>query len=84
MAKHSTPGLLGRLINRPLLASPDLARFYFSYLAERRGLDVMISEDGVALSAREIAAVGKYRYGKDAAVPMVPDTGIAVIEITAR
>ena len=78
MAKHSAASLLHRMTNRPLLASPDLARFYFGYLAQRDGLDNLMV-DGTDL--RDLAAVGAYRANDKGTLLVVPNTGIAVIEI---
>lgn len=81
--KHSAPGLLSRVVNRPLIASVDLARFYFAYLAERKGLEIAVVDGAEGVSTKDIAAVGKYSYREGSGIaPMVPGTGIAVIEVT--
>lgn len=81
MSKNFAGGLLARVVNRPLLATPEIAKFYLGYLARRDGLDGVLIHAGAETPLRDLTAAGKYDYSEHKRFATVPGTGMAVLEI---
>lgn len=79
--QESRLGALGRVINRPLLATPELVRQFVGVLSSRAGQSFTMF-DPITESEEPLAtAVGVSNYAENKLFPTVPGTGIAVIDI---
>lgn len=81
MPKNFAGGLLARVVNRPLLATPSIAKFYLGYLAKRDGLDGVLIDNGIATPIGELTAARTYNYSEGKTFQTIPGAGIGVVEI---
>ena len=81
--KDNQIGLLSRIVNAPLLATPRIAQFYLGYLCNRSGYAgaVLDLATGETTPTSELTALGAYQSSRDASFDVVPGTGMAVIEV---
>ncbi|MGE4063616.1 MAG: S49 family peptidase [Rhodospirillaceae bacterium] len=79
--RHHSGSLLSRLVNRPLLATPEMARYYLGYLTRREGITGALIEGRASTPLGQLTAVGHYSYRSGQSFAQVPGTGIAVIEV---
>ncbi len=81
MSKNFAGSLLSRVVNKPLLATPEIAKYYVGYLAQRDSFDGVLIDAGAQVALGDLTAAGKYDYREGKKFPTVAGTGMAVIEI---
>lgn len=83
MRNASIPALLTRVVNRPLLCTPEMARQYLGVLAHRVGVGGVLIDPtaGTEEDLMQLTAAGYYNGAEGKVFDTVPGTGIAVIEV---